>query len=131
MAQTFAPHFRLRHFNAALVADHAAVLHALVLATETLPVCNGSEDPRAEQAIAFGFERAIVNRFRLSYFTVRPLTDLFRRSERDANRLEVRRELRFLLMKSKHFNISVVCCLLADRQMCFGLCTLIFVVPST
>ena len=104
MTQTLATHFRLRYFHAALVADHAAMLHAFVLAAETLPIRNWTKDARAEQTVAFRLEGAVVDRLRLGYFTVRPLTDLFRRSERDANRLEVRRELRFLLMKSKQFS---------------------------
>ena len=52
-------------FDAALVADHAAVLHALVFAAETLPVGDRTEDLRAEQAVALRFEGAVVDRLRL------------------------------------------------------------------
>ena len=38
VAQALAAHSRQRDFDAALVADHAAVLHALVLAAQALPV---------------------------------------------------------------------------------------------
>ena len=78
VAQTLASHFGLSHFDAALVADHAAVLHAFVLTAKTFPIRDRTKDARAEQSIALRFEGAIVNRLGLGYFTVRPLTDLFR-----------------------------------------------------
>ena len=70
MAQAFAAHARQRHFDAALVADDAAMLHALVLAAEAFPVRHGSEDPRAEQAVAFRLERAVIDGFRFGDFAV-------------------------------------------------------------
>src|ERR1044072_812236 len=78
MTKTLAPHFGLRDFHPALVADHAAVLHALVLAAETLPIRHRTENPRAEQAVPLGFEGAVINRLGLGHFTVRPLADLVR-----------------------------------------------------
>src|SRR5207237_9654001 len=90
MAETLAAHLRLGDFDAALVADHTAVLHALVLAAETLPIGHRPKDARAEQSVALRFEGAVVNRLGLGHFAVRPLTNLFRRSQRDANRLKVR-----------------------------------------
>ncbi len=76
-------------FDAALVADDAAVLHALVLAAEALPVSDRAEDAGAEESVALRFEGAVVDGFRLGDFAVRPTANLFRRSERDANRVEV------------------------------------------
>ena len=78
VTKTLASHLCLSHLDAALVADHAAVLHAFILAAQTLPVRDWPKNTGAEQSIALRFERAIVNRLRLGYFTVRPLTDLFR-----------------------------------------------------
>ena len=49
VTETLAANFRQRDFDAALVADDAAVLHALVLAAQAFPVGYGSEDSRAEQ----------------------------------------------------------------------------------
>ena len=69
---------RERDFDAALVADDAAVLHALVLAAEALPVGDGSKDAGAEEAVAFGLEGAVVDGFRLGDFAVRPAADLLR-----------------------------------------------------
>src|SRR5262245_18015759 len=92
VAQPLAADLRLRDFDAALVADHAAVLHALVLAAEASPVGDRSEDLRAEQAIAFRLERAVVDGLRLGHLAVRPRHDLVGRGEADANRVEIARE---------------------------------------
>src|SRR5918994_11791 len=89
VAQALAAHLGLRHFDAALVADHTAVLHALVLAAQALPVGDRPEDLRAEQAIAFRLERAVVDRLRLGDFAKRPLLDLVGRRQADANGVEV------------------------------------------
>ena len=70
VAEAFAADFRQCDFNAALVANDAAMLHALVLAAQAFPVGNRSEDARAEQAVALRLECAVVDGFRFSHFTV-------------------------------------------------------------
>ena len=90
MAEALATDLGQRDFDAALVADDAAVLHALVLAAEALPVGDGSEDAGAEQAVAFGLEGAVVDGFRLGDFAVRPAADLLRRGKPDADCVEIR-----------------------------------------
>ncbi len=70
MAETLAPDFRLRHFNAALVADYASMLHPLVFAAQTLPVRHRSENARAKQPVPFGFERPIIDRLGLHHVAV-------------------------------------------------------------
>src|ERR1017187_25851 len=89
VAHALAAHLAHRHFNAALVADDAAVLHALVLAAEAIPVGHWSKDARAEQTVAFRLERAVVNGLRLGYLTMRPATDLLRRCKHDADGVKV------------------------------------------
>ncbi len=89
MAEALAAHARQRHFDAALVANHAAVLHALVLAAQALPVGDGTEDPGAEQAVALRLEGPVVDRFRLGDFAMRPAPDFFRRGETDPDGIEV------------------------------------------
>src|ERR1019366_4481705 len=89
VAEALAAHFRERHFDAALVADHAAVLHAFVLAAQALPVGDRAKDTRAEQAIALRLEGAVVDGLRLGYFPVRPAPDLLRRSQANADRVEI------------------------------------------
>jgi len=72
MPHAFPANLRLRHLNAALVADHAPVLHPFVFATEALPVVHRTEDFGAEQAVPLRFERPIVDCFWLGDFAVRP-----------------------------------------------------------
>ena len=93
VAQAFAADARQRDFDAALVADHAAVLHALVLAAQAFPVGDRSENTGAEQPVAFRLEGPVVDGFGLGDLAVRPAPDLFRRGERDANRIEVRNQI--------------------------------------
>ena len=90
MAEAFATNFSLGHFHAAFIANYAAMLHALVLAAETFPVSHGTKNTRAKESITLRLEGAIVNRLRFRYLTVRPLPDLFRRSQRDTNCFKVR-----------------------------------------
>ena len=92
VAQALTAHLGLRHLDAALVADHAAVLHALVLAAEALPVGDRAEDLRAEQPVAFGLERAVVDGLRLGHLAVGPRQDLVRRRQADADGVEVRHQ---------------------------------------
>src|SRR6185437_2054292 len=87
--QALSPHLRQRDFYAALVADHAAVLHALVLAAETLPVGDRPEDAGAEQTIAFRFKSSIVDGFGLCHLAMRPAPDFLRRGHADADRVEI------------------------------------------
>ena len=75
VAHALAPHFGGDDFNAALFADNAAVLHALVFAAVALVVFDRPEDLGAEQAVALGFESPVVDGFRLFHFAVGPLAD--------------------------------------------------------
>ena len=90
VAEALAADFAERDFHAALVADHAAVLHALVLAAEALPVRDGTENFRAEQAVALGFEGTVVDGLRLGDFAVRPGPDFFRTRKADPDGIEIR-----------------------------------------
>src|SRR5262249_44095144 len=107
VAEPLAADFRLRDLDAAFVADHAAVLHAFVFSAQALPVGYRAEDARAEQAVALGFECAVVDRFRFRDVAVRPRTNLLGRSEADANRFEIRCK-RLLSRISNHFTYSLL-----------------------
>jgi hypothetical protein len=89
VAHALAAHLGLRDFNAALLADHAAVLQALVLAAQALVILDRAKDLGAEQAIALWFESAVVDRLGLLHFPKRPRTDLFRRGDADLDRIEM------------------------------------------
>src|SRR5262245_52746476 len=106
MSKTLATHFGLRALDAALVADHAAVLHALVLAAEALPVGDRAEDLRAEQAVAFRLERAVVDRLGLGDLAERPRHDLLGRGQRDADRVEVSAERGLGVVESRTHRVT-------------------------
>ncbi len=89
VAETLAAHFGESYFDAALVADHSAMLHALVLAAEAFPVGDRAEDAGAEEAVALGLKSAVVNGFRLGHFSMRPAADFFRGRQADANGIEI------------------------------------------
>src|SRR5258708_39060326 len=89
MSEALTANFGESDFHAAFVADYSAVLHALVLAAETLPVSYGTEDARAEKPVALRLESSIVDGFRLRDLTMRPAPDLFRRCKADPNAVEV------------------------------------------
>src|SRR6476646_10870969 len=76
MPQPLAADLRLRDFDAALVADHPAMLHALVFAAQALPIGDRAEDLGAEQAVPFRLEGPVVDRLGLGHFAVRPREDL-------------------------------------------------------
>ena len=89
VAEPLAAHLAQRHLDAALVADHAAVLHALVLAAQALPVRDGAKDARAEQPVALRLEGAVVDRLRLGHLAVRPGADLLRAGKLDLDGVKV------------------------------------------
>jgi hypothetical protein len=96
VAHALAAHLGLGDLDATLLADHAAVLEALVLAAQALVILHGPEDLRAEQAVPLRLEGPVVDRFRLLDLTERPGPDLVRRRESDADHVEFFR-LRLLL----------------------------------
>src|ERR1700751_752819 len=89
VAETLTANFGKRDFDAALIADHSAVLHALVFAAETLPIRNWTEDARAEKTVALRLEGTVVDGFRFRHLTVRPAPNLFWRCEADADAVEI------------------------------------------
>jgi hypothetical protein len=86
VAEPLTPHLGLDDLDAALLADDAPVLHALVFAAEALVVLHRSEDLGAEQAITLRLEGPVVDGLGLLHLAVRPLADLLRRRDRDADR---------------------------------------------
>ena len=91
MAHALAPDARERHLDAALLADDALVLHALVLAAQALVVLDRAEDARAEQAVALRLEGAVVDRLGLLDLAEGPRQDLLRARDRDPDLVEALR----------------------------------------
>src|SRR5581483_1919296 len=83
VAHTLAAHLGARHLDAALVA------HPLVLAAGALPVLRRPKDALAEQAVALGLERPVVDRLGLGDLAARPRPDLLGRRQRDPNGIEM------------------------------------------
>ena len=83
MPHALAAHFCARDFHAALFADNTLVTDTLIFAAMTFPVLRGSENLFAEQAVAFGLLRAVVDRFGLRHLAVRPFSDFFGRCDAD------------------------------------------------
>ena len=82
VTHALAAHLGLRDFDAALLADHATVLQALVLAAQALVVLDRAEDLGAEQAVAFRLEGAVVDGLGLLHLAERPRADLLRADAR-------------------------------------------------
>ena len=89
VAEAFAADFAERDFDAALIADHSAMLHALVLAAQTFPVGDGAKNLGAEQAVTLGLEGAVVDGLRLGDFAMRPRANFLRAGQTDSNRIEI------------------------------------------
>ena len=83
MAHALTAHLGNRNFNAALFADDALILHALILTAQALIILYRTKDARAEQAIALWLKSAVIDGFWLFDFAKRPAADFFRR--RDPN----------------------------------------------
>jgi hypothetical protein len=88
MAHALAANARQRDFHAALFADDALVLHALVLAAQALVVLDRSKNARAEETVTLGLERAVVDGLRLLDLAERPGQNLFRAGERNPDGIE-------------------------------------------
>ncbi len=89
MTHPLAADFGARYFDAAFVADDALIANALVLAARALPVLGRTEDALAEQAVALGLQRPIVDGLGLAHLSPRPLPDLVRRRQLDADGVEI------------------------------------------
>src|SRR5712692_8799996 len=89
VAEALAADLAQGDFDAALIADNSAVLHPLVLAAQAFPVGDGAKNLGAEEAVALGFERAVVDGLRLGDFAVRPGTNFFGTRQADANGIEI------------------------------------------
>ena len=90
MAHPLAPNAGQGDLHAALLADDALVLHALVLAAQALVVLGRPEDAGAEQPVPLRLEGPVVDGLRLLDLAERPGADLLRRGQGDADLVEGR-----------------------------------------
>ena len=89
VAHALAAHLGQGHLDAALLADHAAMLEALVFAALTFEVFHRAEDLGAEQPVPLRLEGAVVDGFRLFHLAEGPGFDHFRRGEADPDGFEI------------------------------------------
>ncbi len=89
VGHTLTAHLGQRNFNAALLTDNAAMLEALVLTAQALIVLDRAKDLGAEQAVALGLERTIVDGLWLLDFTKGPGTDHLGRSQCNLDGIEL------------------------------------------
>ena len=89
VAHALAAHLGQGDFHAALLADHTAVLEALVLAAQALVILHRAEDLGAEQAVALRLEGTVVDGFRLFNFAERPGTNHLGRSQANTDGIEL------------------------------------------
>src|SRR5262249_25732576 len=76
-------------FHAALVADHAAMLHSLVFTAQALPVRDRPENSGTEQAVTLRLEGAVVDGLGFCYLAMRPAPDFLRGCQADADGIEI------------------------------------------
>ncbi len=88
MAHPLAPDFGLNHFDAAFLADHAAMAHALVLAAVALVVLGRAENLGAKEPVALRLEGPVVDGLGLLDLAVRPRPDHLGRRDRDPDCVE-------------------------------------------
>src|SRR5271168_3382541 len=88
VAHALTADFLQRNLNAALFADDAAILHALVLAAQTFVITDRPENTGAEQAIPLRLEGAVVDCLWLLDFAEGPGANTLGRRNRYAYLVE-------------------------------------------
>src|SRR5439155_6111545 len=73
----------------AALADDALVADPLVLAAVALPVLGRTENALAEETVALGLERAVVDRLGLRHLARGPVANLLARSKPDPDGIEL------------------------------------------
>jgi hypothetical protein len=75
----------VNNLDTALVTNDTSVLHALVLAADTLKVSYWSKDLGAEETVTLRLERPVVDGFRIFHFAATPGPDDLGRGNCDGN----------------------------------------------
>ena len=88
MAHTLTAHTGFGDFHAATVADNTFISDLFVLSAMALPVLARTEDTLTVQTIFLRFERTIVDRLRLGYFSMRPFKNSLRGCQANFNRIK-------------------------------------------
>ena len=105
VAHPLTTHFLLGNFDITSIADDTAITNAFIFTTIALIVLSRTEDLFAEKTIFLRLVGPIVNRFRFEDLSARPLCNILRRSQRDADCLEIAFYLCFFIIESRHISI--------------------------
>ena len=89
MPHPFTTYFGLDDLHTAFLTHDPAMFHSFVFTAITFIVLDGAEYLGAKQAVALGFESAVVDRLRLGDFAVGPGPDLFRARQADPDGVEI------------------------------------------
>ena len=73
----FTSYFSASHFNTTLIADYTLIANSFISSALTFPIFSWSKNFLAEKTISFRLLSSVIDSFRLSYFTMRPFSDLF------------------------------------------------------
>ena len=103
VSHSLTAHRGLCDLYAALITDHAFIADLLILAAVTLPVLDRSENALAEKSVLLRLQGTVIDRFGLFHLAVRPLADLLRGREPDADRIKIQLLFRlFFLICLRH-----------------------------
>ncbi len=89
MTEPFTADLARDNLDAALFADDAAMLHALVLAAVAFVVLGRTENLGAKEPVTFRLESPVIDRFRLLDFAERSFRDLVRRGDGEPDGVEI------------------------------------------
>ena len=89
VTHAFAAHDRARNFDATLFAHDAAEPYAAIFAAVAFVVFFRTKNALIKEAVFLRSLRSVVDGFRLSDFTIRPIENSLRRGEAHYDRFEV------------------------------------------
>ena len=95
------------NLHTAAVAYDAAVANPLVFPAIALVVLSRTEDLLAEETVAFRLVCTVVDGFRLQDLSTTPFYDVFRRCQRDADRLEIALYLIISIIEIRHILVRL------------------------
>ena len=96
MSHAFPTNLRLNNLNAALFADHTAMLHAFILSAITFKILHRTKNLGTEESVAFRLEGTVIDSLRFLHFSMGPIHDPFGGSKRNLHFIKFYRAFRFL-----------------------------------
>ena len=102
MTHSFSADLLFSYLDLTPVADDSTIADSLVLSAVAFVILGGSENLLAEKTVPLGLIGSVVDRLRLKNLSTGPLGDVLRRSERDADRLEIALDLILFVIECRH-----------------------------